>query len=155
MSIESHLQTFDLHDISYSRSLPLKEVANVLRACGRLATVKEMDELLKPYSDPMSRSQFAELVASLKPGPKESDLLTAIQAFDHKELGTLSRVEVSTIFTQMNEKLTSAELDGIMADLPFGSDDRVPIEAIVKRLMMPVRQIKVPPSEVARRIHNS
>lgn len=152
MSLEQHLQVFDLHDVSLTKSLSKKEVANVLRTCGRLATPKEMEALLKPLPEVVSRTEFAELVNSLKAGPRDSDLLTALQAFDHKELGTLSRVDVTTIFTQMNEKVTHQELEGILKSLPFGADDRVGIDVLVKKLLTPFKSINVPPNEVHMRM---
>ena len=141
------MRIFDLHDVARKRSLSKKEVANVLRTCGRLATHKEMETLLASYSDPMSKTDFTELVHGLKPGPKESDLLVALQAFDHKELGTLSRVEVSSIFTQMTEKIAPSDLEAVLEGLPF-ADDRVPITALVAKLMTPMSNIRVPFSEV-------
>jgi Ca2+-binding EF-hand superfamily protein len=152
MSLEAHLKVFDLHDADYRRVLPKKEVANVLRTCGRLATQKEMDELLKTYADPVARSDFIELVKSLKPGPKEGDLLVALQAFDHKELGTLSRVEVSSIFTQMTERVSPQELTAVLEGLAFGADDRVAIPLVVAKLMAPMTSVRVPISEVGSRI---
>lgn len=152
MSLDAHLKVFDLHDVEYRKLLPKREIANVLRTCGRLATQKEMDELLKPYTDPMTRLDFTELVSTLKAGPKESDLLVAIQAFDHKELGTLSRVEVSSIFTQMTERVTQAELNAVLDGMAFGPDDRVAISSIVAKLMTPTASVKVPINEVGARI---
>jgi Ca2+-binding EF-hand superfamily protein len=152
MSLEAHLKVFDLHDINYEKRLSKREVANVLRTCGRLSTPKEMDEFLKTFSDPMTRSEFVDLVKSLKAGPKENDLLVALQAFDHKELGTLSRVEVSSIFTQMTEKISTEELKAVLDGMTFGADDRIAIATLVGRLMAPTASMRVPTEEVAMRI---
>lgn len=153
MSLELHLQTFDYHDAQYKRALPKKEVACVLRSCGRIATVKEMEALLKPYGDVITRSEFSELAAKLPAGPKESELLTALQAFDHKELGTLTKVEVNSIFCQMTEKISTAELDAVLGDLEYSADGRVSIDVIAKKLLAPVKTLKIRPQDVSARIN--
>mmetsp|Transcript_5588 Transcript_5588/g.6036 ORF Transcript_5588/g.6036 Transcript_5588/m.6036 type:complete len:157 (+) Transcript_5588:55-525(+) len=152
MSLEQHLQVFDLHDTQIARQLPKCEIANILRTCGRIATPNEMQILLQGLPEVVTRTEFAELVSSMKPGPRDTDLFTAMQAFDHKESGSLSKVEVTTIVSQMNEKVSANDVNLLLKSLPFDSEDRISIDTLVRKLLTPHRAIQVPLQEVSARM---
>ena len=146
-----YLKVFDLHDTTRSRKLSKQSVTCVLRSCGRFLLPKDAATLLAPFPDPMTREQFIDLTKGLKEGQKEKDLAVAFQAFDYKELGTLNKTDLTQIFTQMQEKITSEELEILLGDLPF-QQDRVAIPAIAKQFMVPFASIKVPLDEIPRRM---
>ncbi len=146
-----YLKVFDLHDTTRSRKLSKVHITCVLRSCGQFLLPKDATALLAPYGDPLTREQFAELTKSLKEPPKEKDLTLAFQAFDYKELGTLNRIDIAQILTQMQEKITADDLQAVLADMPF-QQDKVPITSISKHLMAPLASIKVPLEDIPRRM---
>ena len=152
--LQEFLKVFDLHDAAHTHSLPKVEVATVLRSCGRFMLPKEMDVVLRSLPDPVPRDQFAELVKSLKEGPKEKDLVAALQAFDYKDLNSLTQFEFRNILVSMTEKMSKDDSEQVMATIPWPKDEKngAPLQAIHAALMTPHTSYRVPNDDVARRI---
>lgn len=147
MSESDALAIFDLHDPQKKRSLPKSEIAFVLRSAGRMLTDAQMKDLLAPYGKDVSRSEFAELLRKVPDGPNARDLLVAFQSFDTKETGLLSRSEIVSILTTMNEKIPTLDAERLVAGAKFQSDDTIAIQALVDHLVQSHRTLKVTVSE--------
>jgi Ca2+-binding EF-hand superfamily protein len=148
------LKIFDMHDRHYVRALGKRDVANVIRTCGYPLSDKDIEGLFSGSPDPVPRESFREtvqkLVANAKP-LKEAELITALRAFDTKELGTVSRADLSTILTTMNLKLTSTQLEDLLEDVLF-QQDRVGIEDLARHMLRPTKDWRVENADVHSRM---
>ena len=143
------VKMFDFHDWQLKRALPKSEVAHVIRSCGRLLLPKHMDKLLAPFKDPMSRDDFvAAMKTAVEGEPSEKDLLPALQAFDGKDCGELSRFEVTQIFCHMGEKIPTADVEKLLDGATFIDKDKANINGLHKWLTRPARSVKVTTDEL-------
>jgi Ca2+-binding EF-hand superfamily protein len=143
MSSEAELKRlWAVFDQDIKRALPKATIATMMRAGGRLLLKDQMDALLKRFPDPMTREQFVEAMNEAVSGePKEKNLLTALQAFDVKEMNDLSRLEIQQMLTTMNEKLSKEDFDLVMEKFEFKDGDRANIDDFFKHLTRPLRTI--------------
>lgn len=113
----------------------------------------QMTKLLTPFPDPMTKDDFIRAMNTPLDGePKEKDLLPALQAFDTKDCGDLTKFEVLQIFCHMNEKMPLADVERILEGGAFwtgSQSDKANIAGLHKWLTRPAKAIAIPNAEVA------
>jgi Ca2+-binding EF-hand superfamily protein len=142
-------KVFDLHDVDRKKTLPKSEVAHVIRSCGRLLLPSKMDALLAPFPAAMSRDDFvAAMKAPVEGEVKETDLLSALMAFDTRDCGELTRFETTQIFCHMGEKIPLGDVDKVLDGGDFWKQDRANIKGLHKWLTRPAKGIRIANDEL-------
>ena len=107
---------FDVYDIKHAGALPKHEVHHVLRSCfpTRLFAAGQLDELLAAYPEPMSKEDVLKAVAAAQPSIEANTLGHSLAAFDARETGGLTDVDIRNIFLSMKDKLTPEMLAAVL-----------------------------------------
>lgn len=147
MSEAEWLFTFDLHDPQLKRALPKSEIVHVVYSCGKLVVRSALDQVLAGYPDPVPRDKFAALMREVPDSAQDKDIQPALAAFDSKETGLLSRIEVQGIFTAMDEKISKEDYDRLMAEVQLQGEN-YSIEALTAHLKKNYTQHKAGVNEV-------
>ena len=114
MSETEWLATFDCHDINYKKALPTSEVKMVVWSCGKLITEKILDEKLKSQPNPMPRDKFVGFMKDLPESAQQKDIKASLQAFDSKEIGSLSKNELSSMLTGYDDNISREQFDKLV-----------------------------------------
>jgi Ca2+-binding EF-hand superfamily protein len=113
---ETFQRAFSLFDSDATNSIPMNELATVMRALGQNPTEDEIEEII------MARDQFnrdkidfdsfkAIMLARLNKNNKEKDLIAAFQAFDKDKSGKIKCEELREAFLAFNKDLTEEQVE--------------------------------------------
>eukprot|EP01065_Artemidia_motanka_P024813 TRINITY_DN29727_c0_g1_i1.p2 TRINITY_DN29727_c0_g1~~TRINITY_DN29727_c0_g1_i1.p2 ORF type:complete len:153 (+),score=44.64 TRINITY_DN29727_c0_g1_i1:55-513(+) len=111
-----------------------------IRGVGRLYTESELDALLQPYPDTMTKEQYLEAVKKEYTAPDHS-ILTAISAFDGKERGEASEGDVAGMLGSGTEPLPPELVSRVLRGAAF-EQGKISNEALAKFLEMGWKDIE-------------
>ena len=135
--------TWNLFDEKKSGSVSAVDFKHIVRSLGRKYTEAEFSDLMKDMGSTISLDAFVDFMKKPYTGPTEEDLRTALQAFDGTgtDSGYLKLQELTTLLTQLGEKMPEAEVRQLLSEVKTDADGRVSIEDFVKFLCTPVPSI--------------
>eukprot|EP00759_Apiculatamorpha_spiralis_P057049 PhF_6_TR837/c0_g1_i1/m.1263/K02183/CALM; calmodulin len=140
---------FSMFDLDNSGSVSKQDIKDIIRICGRHYTNTQLDLATQELPDKVTVDKFLSYMRnSVYKGPSDKDLLTALQAFDLRESGELSRADLLTALTTMSDKLSNAEAEEILKALTFGEKDSVSIPVIQDTFLLHPAQIKCTVNDV-------
>jgi Ca2+-binding EF-hand superfamily protein len=133
--------TWYLFDEKRTQQVTPGDFKHIARSLGRKYTEAEFADLMRDFGTAVRFEQFVEFMRKPYSGPTEEDLRTALQAFDGTDSGFLRLTELTTLLTQLGEKMPETEVRQLLAEVKTDADGRVSIEDFVKFLCTPVPSI--------------
>lgn len=113
-------EAFQLYDKDNDGKIAADEFGQVVRACGKNPTDKQVNEFLKVSIDDDGLVDFNALVKALESlvckADNEDDVKDAFRVFDKDATGFIPLSELRYSLTNLGEKLTTQEVDSLIAD---------------------------------------
>ncbi|XP_010890391.1 myosin, light polypeptide 3, skeletal muscle [Esox lucius] len=140
--IEDFKEAFGLFDRVGDSMVAYNQVADIMRALGQNPQNKEVNEILgNPSADDMAnkRLKFDEFLPMLVKADKLlkgtlDDYVEGLRVFDKEGNGTVMGTELRIVLGTLGEKMTEAEIDGLLQ----GQEDEngsINYEAFVKHIL--------------------
>jgi calmodulin len=121
-------------------TIELHELQSVMRKLGQNPTQAELIEMINSVDDngdhEIDFNEFLILMKSrIGERDPEKELRDAFAVFDTDNSGSIDRKELKRILKKLDQKLTDAELDAMMAEVDTNGDGEISFEEF-KALMV-------------------
>ncbi|XP_038048432.1 EF-hand calcium-binding domain-containing protein 7-like [Patiria miniata] len=120
----------DTHDAITSRS----QLSSVLHQSGRNPSQKTLDKYWTAKTKKLTYDEFCDIMRKEKP-TTTSDLLNAFKKIDINGDGFITHDELSRVLTQRGEKMTSKEVETMIAEADDDGDRKLNYNEFCKMLM--------------------
>lgn len=138
MGEQEWTETWYLFDEKKTGQVSKTDFVHIIRSLGRKYTEAEIQEKTKDIGDPVKLDQFINFMKQPYDGPTKDDLITALQAFDGNETGSLKQTEIVSLLTTLGEKMSEAEVKQLMQEVKVDGDGKVNIQEFANYLCEPV-----------------
>jgi len=117
-----------------------KELGKVLRSLGQYPTEAELADMINEVDvDGNGSIDFPEFLTmmarKMKDTDSEEEIIEAFKVFDKDGNGFISRAELSHVMTNLGEKLTDEEVDGMIHEADVDGDGCINYEEFVRMMM--------------------
>lgn len=130
-------------------TIELHELQSVMRKLGQNPTQAELMEMINSVDDngdnEIDFNEFLILMKSrIGERDPEKELRDAFAVFDTDNSGSIDRKELKRILKKLDQKLTDAELDAMMAEVDTNGDGEISFEefkALMVRVYFSIRAL--------------
>uniref|UniRef100_A0A8C5PE53 Calmodulin like 4 n=1 Tax=Leptobrachium leishanense TaxID=445787 RepID=A0A8C5PE53_9ANUR len=141
--INKYKECFSLYDKKGKGKIPAADLLTVMRCLGTCPTQTEVTrhlQILKMGKDgEVDFSSFLTIMyRQQKQEDPENEILVAMLMSDKQKKGLIPVSELRAKLTQMGEKLTPEEVDGLLKNADIGPDGMLRYEEFVRRITLPV-----------------
>eukprot|EP01056_Protomagalhaensia_sp_Gyna25_P003532 Protomagalhaensia_sp_Gyna_25__3531@NODE_3174_length_696_cov_340_916286_g2656_i0_p1_GENE_NODE_3174_length_696_cov_340_916286_g2656_i0NODE_3174_length_696_cov_340_916286_g2656_i0_p1_ORF_typecomplete_len161_score38_34EFhand_7/PF13499_6/2_8e10EFhand_7/PF13499_6/3_3e18EFhand_8/PF13833_6/0_017EFhand_8/PF13833_6/0_013EFhand_8/PF13833_6/0_4EFhand_8/PF13833_6/2_1e16EFhand_11/PF08976_11/0_002EFhand_11/PF08976_11/9_2e15EFhand_6/PF13405_6/4_6e07EFhand_6/PF13405_6/1_1e05EFhand_6/PF13405_6/0_021EFhand_1/PF000 len=140
MATQSQIATikevFALFDRDGDGFIPMKDLANVIRATGTNPSEKEIDEMLAGKADTQfSYKDFEAMVLPRLQGKDVvAELTAAFKPFDRKNTGHISSAELRSVMTSLGERLSKEEVEKMIHEVDPNNTGKISYDEFIRVL---------------------
>jgi Ca2+-binding EF-hand superfamily protein len=142
---------WNLYDTERTGKVKKEDFLDCVRVCTRRYPLSVLTEKTKALGATVSYEAFFDFMMEPYTGPNAEDLDRALKAFDGKETGELTVMQIQTLLTTMGDKLNLNDVKPILDVLPQVAG-KVKIAELVKFLTPPVPTAKPDVDELLREL---
>eukprot|EP00121_Abeoforma_whisleri_P001396 Awhi_evm1s1242 len=139
--IEAAKGVFDVFDKKGDGKIDVADIGNVIRALDKNpleSEVKKAQKNLDPTDSGkrVSFTEFAPILTSLHNAPGSvDDFVNGLRVFDKDGTGFMPTSELRHVLTSLGEKLTTRQVDQLIAGVPVDVDGNINYDAFVRKIM--------------------
>ena len=139
--------TFDIFDKNGNGSICKEELGSLLRAVGENPTQREIDFFIKSCdknkNNMIEFEDFRHLMKiihrdSVREEDQQKTLQRAFKLFDKDGSGTIDKLELERVTTQLGESLSKDELEQMLSLLDVNKDGKIDYDEYVKFVTKPI-----------------
>mmetsp|Transcript_22481 Transcript_22481/g.35955 ORF Transcript_22481/g.35955 Transcript_22481/m.35955 type:complete len:154 (+) Transcript_22481:133-594(+) len=132
-------ECFDLFDRTGSGKIGVDMLGKIVRSVGQTPSNAEVADFIKEIdSDSTGTFDYASLVALLERHWKQpadpEQVIEAFKIFDPDGTGKISASEMSTVMTNLGEKLTAEEVKAMLAEADPSNTGKIDYAEFVKKM---------------------
>ncbi|XP_061171967.1 uncharacterized protein LOC133181492 [Saccostrea echinata] len=130
ITFEEFRAVFDLFDGSQNEVISIKNLEHVLKTIGKQPSSRELKDMIRVV-DPTGKGEisfedFIKVMSKqIRNSDKEAELMEAFRAFDTNRSGYISAGELRTVMTNMGEKMTEEQIDGMISEIDSNRDGKI------------------------------
>merc|ERR1712032_987908 len=133
-------EAFSLFDTDGDGTITTKELGTVMRSLSQNPTEAELQDMINDVdADGYGTIDFPEFLSlmarKMKDTDTEEELIEAFKMFDRDGNGSISAAELRHVMTNLSEKLTDEEVDGMIREGDVDGDGQINYEEFVKMMM--------------------
>lgn len=138
--ISEFREAFNLYDKDGDGTITILELGSIMRSLGQTPSDAELQDLInKIDNDKNGIIDFSEFVMMMSKKAShvnsESELIEAFKVFDKDGNGFITSQELRHVMTNLGEKITQEEADGMIKEADLDGDGRIDYEEFVKMMM--------------------
>lgn len=130
-------EVWELFDLDKDGKVNKADFAAAVRVCGRRYTNEQMADKMKNFGDSISYDTYFGFLCDPYTGPTIKDLKNALRAFDGKDSGELTTVQIQSLLTTMGDKIPLETVRPVLDAMPQ-THGKVPLDELAEFLTPPI-----------------